>query len=51
MKLLVPVSQPSSHTSKGEKDGEEVCGEPHGLVDDARVKVHVGVEVTLDEVF
>ena len=48
---LVPVGKPSYGPGDHEKHGEHVGGEAHGLVDDATVKVHIGVELPLYEVW
>src|SRR5581483_4556220 len=48
---LLPLSQPANRAWNGKKDGEHRGLEAHGLVDDSRVKVYVGIELTLGEVF
>ncbi|TKW57063.1 Norsolorinic acid ketoreductase, partial [Colletotrichum tanaceti] len=45
--LLPPVGQPADAAGDGEQDGVEVEREAHGLVDEARVEVDVGVQVAL----
>lgn len=44
------MGQPTSGTRDGEENGEVVGGESHGFVDETRVEVDVGVEVSLLEV-
>lgn len=45
------MGEPSRDSGDGEENREEVSGESHCLVDDARVEVNVGVELSIDEVF
>ena len=47
---LLPVGQPARGARDGEEDGEHLEREPHGLVDEARVEVDVGVEPARGEV-
>lgn len=47
---LLPVRQPAHAARDRKQHGEEVGGEAHGLVDEPRVEVDVGVQLALDEV-
>ena len=47
---LLPLGQPAHCARDGEHHGEHFRREAHGLVDDAGVEVHVGIELALDEV-
>ena len=47
---LLPLREPAGHARDREQDAEHLPREPHGLVDEARVEVHVRVELALDEV-
>lgn len=44
------MGQPADDPRQGEEKGEEVSGEAHGTVDEARVKVDVRIELALDKV-
>ncbi len=48
--FALPVRQPSRKAGNDKKDREEVSGESHGPVDEARVEVHVWVQLPLNEV-
>src|SRR5664280_1224649 len=47
---LLPVGEPARRPGNGEQHGEHLERKPHGLVDEARVEVDVGVEPAGDEV-
>src|SRR5579875_718334 len=47
---LLPVGQPTGHPGDGEQHGEHLRREAHGLVDEARVEVDVGIQLAGDEV-
>ena len=48
--LFAPVSEPAWESAKGEHDGEHICGDAHGAIEDTAVEVDVGVEFSGDEV-
>ena len=50
VKELVPMSEPSSKSWKGEEDCEHLCWDAQSLVDNTRVEVYVWIELSLDEV-
>ena len=39
------MSQPARDSGNGKQDWEHVCREPHCLVDETRIEVHVGVQL------
>mmetsp|Transcript_33628 Transcript_33628/g.60719 ORF Transcript_33628/g.60719 Transcript_33628/m.60719 type:complete len:493 (-) Transcript_33628:27-1505(-) len=47
---LAPVSAVADNTGDSEEDSEELRREAHGTVDQTRIKVDVGVELTRNEV-
>ena len=47
---FLPVGNPAGETSDGEHHGKHVRRDAHGAVENARVEVHVRVELALDEV-
>src|SRR5207245_9767007 len=47
---LLPLRQPPRGPADGEQDREDVHREPHRLVNDPRVEVHIGVELPGHEV-
>src|SRR5205807_7902318 len=47
---LLPVGEPPGHPADREQHGEHGHGEAHRLVDDARVEVHVRVQLVAYEV-
>ncbi len=47
---LAPLGDPAREAAEREEDGEHARREAHGLVDEARVEVDVGVEPALHEV-
>ena len=49
-RALLPLRQPAGHAADREQHREHRHREAHGLVDDARVEVHVRVELMVDEV-
>src|SRR5688500_1621018 len=50
LQRLDAVGQPAGRAGDGEEHCEHLDGETHGLVDQARVEVDVGVELAVDEV-
>src|SRR5438045_8956485 len=46
---LLPLGEPARRPRDREEHGEHVDREPHGLVDQPRVEVHVRVELALAE--
>ncbi len=44
------MREPSNSARYHEQHREHVGGETHGLVDQPRVEVHIGVQLSLDEV-
>ena len=49
-RTLLPLGEPAGHASDREQHREHRHREAHGLVDDARVEVHVRVQLVADEV-
>src|SRR6185503_5203743 len=47
---LFPLGEPARGARYREEDGEHVHRESHGLVDQARVEVDIGIQLPLDEV-
>ena len=47
---LVPLREPAGHARNREENREHLDGELHGLVDEARIEVHVGVQLAFQEV-
>ena len=47
---FIPMSQPTDNTRNHEKDREHVSREAHCLVNNSTVKVHVRIELSLNEV-
>src|ERR1035437_9145971 len=50
LQYLLPLRQPAHRARDAEQHSELLGFEAHGLVDDPRVKVHVRVELALDEI-
>ena len=50
-KHFLPLREPAGRAWNREEDGEHGHRKAHGLIDEARVKVHVGIELALDEIF
>src|SRR5690348_9797506 len=50
-KHLFPLRNPAGSARNGEQNREHGHREAHRLVDQARIEIHVGVELALDEVF
>ena len=48
---FLPLRNPTRQTSQGKHHREHIRRNVQGAVDDARVKVHIRVQATLDEVF
>src|SRR5690606_379756 len=46
-----PLGDPAHGAGEGEDGREHAGGEAHGLENDARIEVHIGVELLLDEIF
>src|SRR3989339_1849993 len=51
VQVFLPVGKPSGGSRNGEQDGEEVHRESHGLIDQSRIEVNIGIQLTLHEVF
>ena len=49
--LIIPVCQPTSNSRDSEQHWEHVSRESHGSVDNSRVEINVGIELSLDEEF
>src|SRR5690242_17885037 len=47
---LFPLSQPARGPWNGEKDRKHVDRETHRLVDDARIEIDVGIELSAHEI-
>ena len=47
---FLPVGNPAGESSDGEHHGKHVRRDAHGAVEDARIEVHVRVELAFDEV-
>src|SRR5882672_7182343 len=48
---LLPLRDPTGSARNREQNREHGHGEPHRLVDEAGVEVHVGIELTLHKIF
>src|SRR5208282_3237749 len=48
---LLPLGQPACGARDGKQHSKHFRPETHGLIDDSRVKVYVGIELAGDEIF
>ena len=48
---LFPLRQPAGRPGYREQDGEHLGLEAHGLIDDSRIEIDVGIELALNEIF
>jgi hypothetical protein len=48
LEILNPVCGPAGNSGNCKKYGEHIGGETHGLIDQSRIEVYVGIELPCD---